>query len=173
MAGRHVRVSALVPIAPAASADWPAIQTLLEASGLPTADLAPEAVARFLVARSASGAVRGCVAVEAYGDTGLLRSLAVAPEAEGRGTGSALVDAAVVRAQALGLTRLVLLTDGAAAFFRARGWAPVAREAVPLAVRRSSQFTGGCSGCAACLWRGVPPPGAEAPEAEGAILGRT
>ena len=152
MAGRHLRMTAL---APAALDDWPAITALLEASGLPTSDLSPEAVPRFLVVREGAR-VAGCVAVEPYGEIGLLRSLAVSQEAQGRGLGGALVDAALGRARALRLGRLVLLTDTAEGFFRARGWTPVAREALPLAVRRSSEFSGSCCACAASLWRAVP-----------------
>lgn len=156
-------------IRPAASGDWPTIVALVSASGLPTSDLAPTHVGRFLVARAApeasgeiasgeiaSGEIVGCAAVEPYGDHGLLRSVAVAPEARGQGLGGALVDAAVARAADLGIARLVLLTDTAEAFFRARGWTSVEREALPLAVRQSSEFSGSCCACAASLWRPVP-----------------
>ena len=142
-------------IRPATPADWPAIVALVGASGLPTSDLTEAHVAHFLVAE-ASGEIRGCAAVEPYGDHGLLRSVAVAPEARGEGLGGALVDAAVARAADLGIGTLVLLTDTAEAFFRARGWSPVERADLPLAVRESSEFSGLCCACAASLWRSVP-----------------
>ncbi|MEL6614493.1 MAG: arsenic resistance N-acetyltransferase ArsN2 [Bacteroidota bacterium] len=143
-------------IRPAASGDWPAIVALVSASGLPTSDLTEAHVAHFLVAPAASGAVRGCAAVEPYGDHCLLRSVAVAPEARDQGLGGALVDVAVARAADLGIATLVLLTDTAEVFFRARGWAPVERSDLPLAVRQSSEFSGSCCACAASLWRPVP-----------------
>ncbi|MEM6327716.1 MAG: arsenic resistance N-acetyltransferase ArsN2 [Bacteroidota bacterium] len=138
----------------ARSADWPAILGLLTASGLPTSDLAPEHVECFRVATEAERVV-GCVAVEPYGSWGLLRSLAVAPEARGCGLGGALERAALDHARGTGLSTLVLLTDTAERFFLSRGWAPLAREAVPETVRRSGQFSGGCPSCAACLMRTV------------------
>ena len=144
-----------MPIAPAASGDLDAIVALLRASGLPTSDLTSRHLDGFLVARAsggvAPGGLAGCVAVEPYGDWGLLRSLVVAPEARGTGLGGALVDAAVARARAEGFVSLVLLTTTAETFFRARGWAPISREAVPLAVCRSSEFAGVCPAGAACL----------------------
>ncbi|OZC04082.1 arsenic resistance N-acetyltransferase ArsN2 [Rubricoccus marinus] len=143
-------------IRPAAPGEWPAVLALVGASGLPTADLRPEHVGAFWVARGASGEVAGCVAIETHGDHGLLRSLAVSPEARGQGLGGALVDAALGRAAERGIRRLVLLTTTAEDFFQRRGWAPIAREALPLAVQQSSEFTGGCCASAVCLGRELP-----------------
>lgn len=135
---------------PATPTDWPSILALLTEAGLPTSDLAPGHVSHFLVVPEAGG-VTGCVAVEPYGTWGLLRSLAVSPDSRERGLGSELVEAAVEHARLGRLTDLVLLTTTAEAFFRDRGWVPVAREGVPEAVRESSEFTGICPSSAACL----------------------
>ena len=139
---------------PATEANLPGIRALLETAALPVGDL-PEAD-RFLVVRSGN-AVLGSVAVEPYGDAGLLRSLAVAPEARGTGAGSRLVDAAEARAHADGLRSLVLLTTTAAPFFQARGYAPLDRAEAPEGVRQSSEFQGTCCASAVCLGKALSP----------------
>ena len=146
----------------AGPARWPEIRALLLSSGLPTRDLSPSSTGRFLV-ETEGDALLGCVAVEPYGDpsagsgqrAGLLRSLAVAPEARGRGLGGRLVDAAEARARADGLGALYLLTATAEAFFRARGWRVVDRAEVPSSVRASSEFRGSCCASAVCLWKAL------------------
>ena len=139
---------------PATEADLPGIRALLEAAALPVGDL-PEAD-RFLVVRPGN-VVLGSVAVEPYGDAGLLRSLAVAPEARGTGTGSRLVEAAEACAYADGLRSLVLLTTTAAPFFEARGYAPMDRAEAPAGVRQSSEFQGTCCASAVCLGKALSP----------------
>ena len=139
---------------PARPPDWRQISELLEDAGLPTSDLEPEHVARFHIVRQ-RGEIVGCVAVEPYGEWGLLRSLAVAREARGQGLGGLLVDAAVDRARRDGIAHLVLLTETAEPFFSSRGWEPVERSALSEAVRQSSEFCGSCCARAACLAREV------------------
>ena len=139
---------------PARASDWREISALLESSRLPTSDLEPKHVARFHVVRQ-RGEVIGCVGVERYGEWGLLRSLAVRREARGRGLGAALVEAAAEAARRDGLAHLVLLTETAEPFFRSLGWEPVSRDALPEAVRQSSEFCGTCCAGAACLARDV------------------
>ncbi|HEU5170560.1 MAG TPA: hypothetical protein VFU46_08475, partial [Gemmatimonadales bacterium] len=61
---------------PAAPADYPAVAALLGASRLPL-DGVPAALGGFVVAE-ADRKIVGVAGVEAYGDAGLLRSVAVA-----------------------------------------------------------------------------------------------
>ena len=142
------------PPEPARASDWRQIVALLHAAGLPTSDLAPEHAARFLIVRQPGG-VAGCVAVEDYGEWGLLRSLAVARDARGQGLGGRLAEAALEGARRDGMAHLALLTNTAEAFFLARGWQRVPREAVPEAVRQSTEFCGSCCASAVCLTREV------------------
>ena len=106
--------------------------------------------AAVFVARE-GGAVVGTVAVETYGADGLLRSLAVAPGARGRGVGARLVEAAEAHARSAGLASLSLLTTTAAPFFSSRGYREVGRSDVPEAVRASSEFRGVCPPSAAAF----------------------
>src|SRR5205823_2572460 len=63
-------------------------------------------------------------------DLGEVRSLAVRPDAHGRGLGAALVEAVVADARALGLPRIIALTREVA-FFQRSGFAAEQREAIP------------------------------------------
>lgn len=138
-----------------------AVRPLVRASGLPADDLAPDAHVRVA---EADGAVVGCVAVEAYGTAGLLRSLAVAPAHRGEGLGRRLVEAAEAVARDLDLEALVLLTTTAAPFFESLGYVRTDRQAVPDAVRASSEFTSTCPASATCLSRSFGEVGIEVGE---------
>jgi len=84
----------------------------------------------FLVA-DVDGEVLGCVAVEiAWADLAEVKSLAVAPDAIGRGLGNALVRAAITDAHKLGVRRLFALTyvDG---FFARHGFERIDRRQLP------------------------------------------
>src|SRR2546425_12323578 len=78
----------MTTIAAATSADLPALLELLGQSALPTAGLADH-LDTTLVAREA-GHVVGSAALELYGTTALLRSVAVAPRPRGPGVGQGL-----------------------------------------------------------------------------------
>lgn len=150
----HLTVAA--PMLRAAGADdVDAILRLLDAAGLPTADLTPDRWPAFIVAAGEGGALLGAVAIERYGPHGLLRSLAVAPAQRGRGVGARLLAAVQAQARADGLATLSLLTDSAAPYFAARGWRRVARAEAPAAVQASTQFAQLCPASSACLTRSL------------------
>jgi 2-keto-4-pentenoate hydratase/GNAT superfamily N-acetyltransferase len=136
-------------IAAATATDIPAVLALLEASGLPTAGLADHA-ATVLVARD-GGVIIASAALESYGTVALLRSVAVAPVARGRGLGRRLTLAAVDLARTLGIETLYLLTETAEGFFRALGFYPLPRDEVPDAVRASVEFTSTCPASARAM----------------------
>jgi len=146
-----------VTIDVAQASDFARIVEALTAVGLPTEDLAPAAVGHFLLARRGR-TVLGAVAVEPYGDAGLLRSLVVDSAARGGGVGAALVAAAEQRAAREGVRTLALLTQTAAGFFARLGYAGTPRAQAPAAVQASSEFRHLCPACATCLVKqlGVP-----------------
>ena len=82
--------------------------------------------------------------MECYGDSGLLRSVAVAPGWRGSGIGRALVDRVLEDGRAAGVQDVYLLTTTAEHYFPRFGFACVDRESVPAAVRASAEFTGAC-----------------------------
>jgi amino-acid N-acetyltransferase len=82
----------------------------------------------------------GVVGLEYYGASALLRSLAVAPEARGRGLARALTAQALAAAREQGITQIFLLTETAAAFFPQFGFTRIAREETDAAVQDSVEF---------------------------------
>jgi enamine deaminase RidA (YjgF/YER057c/UK114 family)/N-acetylglutamate synthase-like GNAT family acetyltransferase len=131
-----------------------AIQALLGTAGLPLPD-PRDAPVPVLAARE-QGRLVGCVGWERYGDSALLRSLAVAEAARGRGAGTRLVLALSDRLQRAGVRELYLLTAGAQGFFSALGFAPVAREQAPALVAASREFSIHACDQAACMRAALP-----------------
>lgn len=121
----------------------PAMRALLEEAGLPVDDLAPNHGIEFFVA-GPPDRPDGVVGLDRPGSVGLLRSLAVASNARGRGLGTALVAAVEQHARASGLSTLYLLTTTADRFFEALGYSRIAREAAPIAVTQTAQFSALC-----------------------------
>src|SRR5262249_5411721 len=79
----------------------------------------------------ASPSIVACAALRLlWRDLGEVRSLAVRPDAHGRGLGAALVEAVVADAKALGLPRVIALTREVG-FFQHSGFNAQARESIP------------------------------------------
>lgn len=142
----------LPEIAPATPADLPAVLALLAANKLPQEGL--EHGATVLVARDGSRVV-GSVALELYGDAGLLRSVAVDAAWRGRGLGHALTDRALELARRRGVRTVYLLTTTAGEFFPRFGFRPIDRADVALAVRQSVEFTSACPASALVMAKAV------------------
>lgn len=103
----------------ASPADLEDILALLAAVNLPHEGVA-EHLGGFLVARDPQGRLVGAVGLERHGDTGLLRSAAVAPDVQHSGLGSCLTAALLERARRGGIEKVVLLTATARDFFARR-----------------------------------------------------
>src|SRR5580765_1453901 len=88
--------------------DAPAVLRLLERNDLPREGLT-DWMATTLVARE-DGQVIGSAALEIYPDGALLRSVAVAPEAQRQGLGHELTAAAIRMAQTVKAPAIFLLT---------------------------------------------------------------
>ncbi|MHA1924431.1 MAG: arsenic resistance N-acetyltransferase ArsN2 [Candidatus Thorarchaeota archaeon] len=86
----------------------------------------------------------GCVGLEIYGSSALLRSMAIAPEYQGKGLGTVLTEAIIEDARKKGISTLFLLTDTAEDFFRRFGFRIVERELIPEDVKTSIEFTKLC-----------------------------
>jgi amino-acid N-acetyltransferase len=86
----------------------------------------------------------GCAALERYGASALLRSVATDTRSRGRGLGQALVRRIPDIAQGEGIRTVILLTTTADKFFPRFGFKVIAREAAPEAVKASAEFQGAC-----------------------------
>lgn len=134
----------------AGPADLASVHELLQECGLPRTGLCQGVGTLLLVVRD-GGRVVGCGALELYGSSALLRSLAVAPAWRGRGVGRAVSERALELARRLEQTQVYLLTQTAEGFFARLGFRATARDAVPAPVARSVEFTSVCPASAVCM----------------------
>ena len=142
-------------IRPATVADLPAAEALLTSAGL-TTDGVRDWIDRFLVADE-GGLIAGVAGLELYGDSALLRSVAVADELRGTGIGRALVERALDAAAAAGATEIFLLTMAAEGYFPRFGFTAVSRDAVSGPVLASAEFQGACPASATVMRRRSAP----------------
>jgi amino-acid N-acetyltransferase len=126
----------------ASPADLAAILALLERCGLPQAGL-KEVLATVVVVREA-GRLVGCTALEVYGTTALLRSVAVDPIRRSHGLGNRLVQAALSMAQQLGIHEIYLLTETAEDYFSRFGFHRIERADASPAIHYSVEWTSAC-----------------------------
>ncbi len=128
-------------VEPARGGDLPEILALLEESGLPKEGL--EGRHLMLTARDGKRIV-GSAALELYGSSALLRSVAVADGRRGEGLGGRLIREALGLAREHGARHAYLLTETADGFFPRFGFRPVSRSEVPERVRGSVEFVSAC-----------------------------
>ncbi|HEX8394463.1 MAG TPA: arsenic resistance N-acetyltransferase ArsN2 [Longimicrobium sp.] len=138
-------------IRPARAEDLEPVLRLVQAAALPT-DGIPEHWGDPYAVAVEGDTVLGVAGVEVHGRSGLLRSVAVAPDARGTGLGQALTRDRVEWARAAGLDALYLLTTTAEEFFPRLGFLPIDRDSVPADVRASGEFCSVCPASAAVLW---------------------
>lgn len=104
----------------------------------------------------AAEAPQGVVGVELHGADALLRSLAVAPAARGRGCGGALVKRAERHASEQGARRIYLLTTTAADFFAQLGYKRMDRDEAPESIRATSEFSTLCPVSSVLMLKEMP-----------------
>jgi amino-acid N-acetyltransferase len=140
-----------------ASPPEPAVRKLLEACGLPTADLSACRMEDFFGCGPAAG-LAGVVGLELLGEVALLRSLAVDASRRNTGLGSRLLAHAERYARERGVVSLYLLTTTAEDFFRRRGYQRLPRELAPPAIRNTAEFAGICPMSSAFMTRRLDGP---------------
>jgi len=145
-------MTAATRLRPARAEDFELAKRLLASSGLPVDDLTPGHLA---FAVTESGRVIGVIGVETLDDTGLLRSLAVAPEARGRAVGEALVEALERDCRGRGIGSLWLLTTDADQYFSRLGYSARDRSQAPAVVRGTAQFSTLCPASAVLMFKAL------------------
>ncbi|NHI87982.1 MAG: GNAT family N-acetyltransferase [Candidatus Thorarchaeota archaeon] len=133
----------------AKESDYSSISALLEITKLPPDGIEPH-LENFLIIRhpnekDGSEFLIGSVGLEIYGESALLRSLAVHPDFQGAGLGTQLVESITELAKKNGITRLFLLTDTAERYFVKKGFVVVTRDRVPEDMKQSVEFTTLCT----------------------------
>ena len=135
--------------------DLPGVFALLDEHKLPKDDVAAH-VGTMVVARE-NGQVVGAAAVELYADAALLRSVAVARAAQGKGLGHRLTEAALAIAREERVDTVFLLTTTADRFFPKLGFEQVSRTEVPESVRASVEFQSACPASATVMRKRMAP----------------
>lgn len=143
-------MSVAISIRPAAAADIEVAREWLAAAQLPSADLTPAHMERFLLALDGDRPV-GMIGLEQHGAVGLLRSLVVDPGRRAGGIGRQLVDALEKNAVERGAAELWLLTIDAEAYFAERGYTVRQRHEAPVAIQETPEFSTLCPGDAVLM----------------------
>jgi N-acetylglutamate synthase-like GNAT family acetyltransferase len=139
-----------IALLPAHTADLDALKALLQSASLPLDGLGDQFPSAYVIASFGETLV-GAAGLERYGNSGLLRSLAVAVAARGIGLGRRLVLDRLAAARSSKIERVYLLTTTAAAYFEKLGFLPAVRSEVPEELRASPEFASACPATAACL----------------------
>ena len=132
-----------------------AVTRILGEAGLPYSDLTAAHLDHFFGCGSIS-APDGIVGLELYESVALLRSLAVSSKCRGRGCGTALVAQTELFAQSQGAEEIYLLTSTAERFFERLGYARVLREAAPVAIQQTQEFSALCPSSSALMVKRLP-----------------
>jgi amino-acid N-acetyltransferase len=135
----------------ASAEDSEVILDLLHQSQLPVDGLTDH-LATTVVARE-DGRVVGSAALEMYGEHALLRSVAISPAFQSRGSGRALIEAALAMARDRHVRAVYLLTTTAERFFAKLGFTRIPREVVPGMVQTSVEFTSACPSTATVMMK--------------------
>jgi|SRR6185312_10596661 len=143
-------------IAPFHTHDEAALAVLLQAADLSTEDITPEMLEHFLVAHL-ERALIGCAGLEVFGETALLRSVAVDEAHRGTGLGKELVAAAEDLARKEGVQQLYLLTTTAEAFFSGLGYRKATREEAPADIAGTEQFSNLCPSSSSFMVKTLAP----------------
>lgn len=150
-AKRCLRGGPVSEVRAASEGDLVLVRQLLEAAGLPTADL-DEARPEFTVLTEGTRIV-AAGALERFGPSALLRSVVVAADRRGAGLGSAVVRELECRARAARIDCVVLLTQTASKFFTDQGYEAIERNDAPVAVQASGEFRALCPASAICMMK--------------------
>jgi amino-acid N-acetyltransferase len=134
----------------ATKVDLPNMHSLLKAVGLCTAGL-DECSGAILIAKDRRTMV-GSAALELFGRSALLRSVAVAKGMQRRDIGGRLVTSALGLARQLCVSNVYLITETARDYFLRHGFCVIERSEVPESVRTSVEFTQVCPDTATVMW---------------------
>jgi amino-acid N-acetyltransferase len=129
--------------------DWQCLIDLLATADLPLAGAEAHLSDFFLAIRD--DVLIGSAGLERYGDTALLRSVAVTAPERGHGVGQALVQQVLAYAASLGVRQVILLTTTAANFFLRFGFQPISRAEFPRVAQTSVEFQEACPATATVM----------------------
>jgi len=142
-----------VSLRPSEPEDFEDVAALLHAARLPIDGLRDRFADAIVASRD--GEIVGCVALELYGGSALLRSLVVARGARGEGLGERLTAEALRLARERGAADVYLLTETAQRFFPRFGFRVADRSEAPAALQESVEFRSACPKSAVMMRLGM------------------
>ncbi len=131
-----------VNILKATAGDYDNVTALLSSEHLPVEDI-DKTLSHFFVAKE-DAAIMAVIGLEVYGTAGLLRSIATDPAHRNKGIASMLVLELINYAKQKGIQEVFLLTETAETFFAKKGFIGIRRDEVPIAIKKSSEFSHLC-----------------------------
>ena len=143
------RFQGKLEIRQAKKSDLNGIKSLLESVSLPSADI-DNHISNFLLLEC-DGNIAGTVGMEMYGETALLRSLAIQKEFQKKGYGRKLCNKLLSDAGIFNVKNVYLLTETAKDFFSREGFQIISREAVPEEIKRTYEYTTLCPSDSTCM----------------------
>jgi len=133
----------LVQLRRADSTDVPHIEDFLRDNSLPTVGV-KDWYKNFFIALEEKGAWVGVAGYETYGESALLRSVAINEASRNLGHGRSLVETVLADSRKRGIRTVYLLTDTAEAYFTRLGFHAVTRDSIEPEVKTSAEFTECC-----------------------------
>ena len=131
--------------------DLQGITNLLESVNVPTNGIDPDFTNFYIIRDEQSNKIIGCVGLEIFTGTALLRSLAVDPNYQGKNIGSNLVTKLIDEAALTGLTTIYVCTAKVPQLFLNFGFYGIDLDDVPEEIRSTILFTEGCPKIAAFM----------------------
>lgn len=131
--------------------DLPGIMSLLESVEVPTEGIDPDFTKFFVARNETDNKIIGCVGLELFTGTALLRSFAVDPKHQGNELGSNLIKKLLEAAFEAGSEAVYVCTAKAPTFFINIGFMGIDLDDVPDEIRDSELFTRGCPRVAAYM----------------------
>ena len=129
--------------------DLEEITSLLESVEVPTEGIDPDFTKFFVVRDEDKQKIIGCVGLELFTGTALLRSFAVDPKYQGKKLGSNLVNRLLEEAFEAGTEAVFVCSAKAPSFFWDIGFSGIDLDDVPSEIRNSDLFAKGCPRVAA------------------------
>ena len=118
-------------------------------AGLPYQDLNYQN--QILISYFSNGAPVGTVGLEIINQYGLLRSVSVSTEYRNKAIGKQILTDIINNARGINLEAVYLITETAKDYFEKLGFETVDREAVPIEIKSTTQFSQVCPVSAICM----------------------
>lgn len=135
-------------ILPLEASNLPRLKDLLQAEDLPTEDL--QAEMSLFYAKEGEEIIT-CGGFELFGNMGLLRSVVIRADFQGKGLGKQWIELLLKKARELELEELYLLTTTAAGFFEKIGFRNISRDQAPQPIQSSQEFSTLCPSSAVLM----------------------